>query len=50
MKKLSKKDPLHRIKGFPEIYFYEAPGRSSLPAIMPGSFIITNAEESFLEI
>jgi hypothetical protein len=34
MKKLSEKDPLHRIKGFPEIYFYEAPGRGSLPAIM----------------
>jgi len=35
MKKLSKKDPLHRIKSFPKINFYEAPGRGSLPAIMP---------------
>ena len=35
MKKLSEKDPLHQIKGFPEIYFYEAPGKGSLPTIMP---------------
>jgi hypothetical protein len=35
MKMLSEKDPLHRIKGFPKIYFYEAPRRGFLPAIMP---------------
>ena len=35
MNKLSEKKPLHRIKGFLEINFYEASLGGSLPAIMP---------------
>jgi hypothetical protein len=35
MKKLSKKDPLHRIKSFSKFNFYEAPGKGFLPTIMP---------------
>jgi len=35
MKKLSKKDPLHRIKSFSKINFYEAPGKGFLLTIMP---------------
>jgi len=35
MKKLFKKDLLHRIKSFSKINFYEAPKRGSLPAKMP---------------
>jgi hypothetical protein len=35
MKKLYEKRPLHRIKGFPEIKFYEASWGGFLPAIIP---------------